>query len=112
MKDREQGAWFEGTIVRIVHDPNASQTDLNGSVSSTHSDLNGSVSSSHSNEDIEKSSEIENDVENKPPADDKPKKGPILKYFTKGQKKKKKEKESNCDSTDTNLLYVVVLDGE
>lgn len=113
MKDREQGAWFEGKVTRIVYDPDKLST------------LDAEVSHETEMSDMT-SFDKESDSENNPPSDkstegspSKTKKKGIAKYFTKPSNIKKKqdktEKNSNVDQNPTieaNLLYEVKLDAE
>ncbi|XP_047544031.1 E3 ubiquitin-protein ligase UHRF1-like [Vanessa atalanta] len=106
MKDRENGAWFEGKVVRIVLDPDVNYE----SKEKAEESLNTS--------DI--SYDKESDVENKPPSDSseedtKSKKKGIAKYFTKAAKGKKQTKEIKVEAvkiTDDNILYKVQLNAD
>ncbi|XP_048006035.1 E3 ubiquitin-protein ligase UHRF1-like [Leguminivora glycinivorella] len=114
MKDREQGAWFEGKVVRIVQDPDApAPAPANGNTTITNT--------------AEEESDLENnppsDSENTPPSDAannnlaKPKKKGIADYFTKTPKKKASEKVAKPKSprdqpTGGHLLYKVQLDDD
>ncbi|XP_073950182.1 E3 ubiquitin-protein ligase UHRF1-like isoform X2 [Choristoneura fumiferana] len=106
MRDREQGAWFEGKIVRIVRDPKApmqTKTETSNTKPST---------------------EVESDSENKPPSDatnskntNKPKKRGIAEYFSKTPKKKQIENEvqpkmQSDEKNETYLLYKIQLDDD
>ncbi|KAJ2954656.1 hypothetical protein O0L34_g2952 [Tuta absoluta] len=108
-KDKEQGAWFEAKIVRIVKNPDAVQ--------------NSSETKVHANEDSKENTESskESDVENTPPEDKideespKIKKKGIAKYFTKASSIKKKPLDqgpSDDKIVDENLLFKVTFDGE
>lgn len=122
IRDREQGAWLEGKITRIVYDPDIPIIpDLNNSSANDKEVLTNS-----DNSDSNQSCDKESDVENKPPSDTtngdtspKTKNKGIARYFTKSPKavRKKpntesKNAEENKQSIDSNLLYKVQLDAE
>ncbi|XP_045458310.1 E3 ubiquitin-protein ligase UHRF1-like [Melitaea cinxia] len=104
MRDREQGAWFEGKIVRIVLDPDVQYESEKECESLDHSDIH----------------DKESDLENKPPNDSseeetKAKRKGIAKYFTKagkGRKQTKEVKVQKVEVTDENILYKVQLDAD
>lgn len=104
MRDREQGAWFEGKIVRIVLDPDVQYESETVCESLDHSDIH----------------DKESDLENKPPNDSseedtKSKRKGIAKYFTKAGKGRKQTKEVKMEKvkvSDENILYKVQLDAE
>lgn len=115
MKDREQGAWFEGKVTRVVYDPDK--------LSTLEAELSDNTKTSDKT-----SFDKESDSENNPPSDkssegspSKSKKKGIAKYFGKSSNVKKKqekiEKDANVDvalnlTPDTDLLYKVHLDAE
>ncbi|XP_049885091.1 E3 ubiquitin-protein ligase UHRF1-like [Pectinophora gossypiella] len=114
VKDKEQGAWFEGKIVRIVHDPDVPATDLNGSFSND----NGL-------ESTKDGSGKESDSENTPPVaaleeeSQKSKKKGIARYFAKASNGKKKQEQDNypqiketIKNSDEMLLYKVQHDAD
>lgn len=105
MKDREQGAWYEGRVIRIVHDPDY--------VVAVVKEQNGVTS------------DKESDSENKPPTDSESKANrtkssknkAIADYFTKINTLARKS--NNSDSTEAEnlsiehgLLYQIHLDAE
>lgn len=115
MRDMEQGAWFEGKIVRIVQDPKATHTH----------DTPSKTNDSNMNGDGKPGSDKESDLENNPPEESsspesKAKKKGIARYFTKSPKsvKKKQADKENCSTenmkknNDADLLYKVQLDSE
>ncbi|XP_013184973.1 E3 ubiquitin-protein ligase UHRF1 [Amyelois transitella] len=103
MRDMEQGAWFEGKIVRIVRDPKAPSTEMG-----------------EENTDTKEPEDKQEDSENNPPETDenspKSKKKGIAKYFSKSPKTKKKSNENTNKSSnkieDSCLLFKVDLDAE
>ncbi|XP_026756776.2 E3 ubiquitin-protein ligase UHRF1-like [Galleria mellonella] len=106
IRDQEHGVWFEAKIVGIVHDPNASATD---------------IEAQQSNNITETKIDKENDSENKPPSvrttanSSKSKEKGIIKYLTKSSKSVKKKTvkfADQCRTTDVGLLYKVQLDAE
>lgn len=104
MRDREQGAWFEGKIVRIVLDPDVQYESETACESLDHSDIH----------------DKESNLENKPPnnsfeEETKSKRKGIAKYFMKAGKGRKQTKEVKVERvkvTDENILYKVQLDAE
>lgn len=98
MKDREQGAWFEAKIVRIVHNIDALPSDK---------DLSSNKEANKQNK--------ENDPENKQQelTAEKPKNS-IAMYLVKSPKRWKNcERNKKGESkTDVNLLYKVQIQGE
>ncbi|KAM3968509.1 E3 ubiquitin-protein ligase UHRF1 [Aphomia sociella] len=112
VRDREQGAWFEGKITRIVLDPNTPNANKNEISQDTKN-----ITAANDKTEYEG----KNDLENKPPSDKiavcspKPKEKGIAKYLTKSPKgvKKKANEDSNQNKTvDVNLLYKVQLDAD
>lgn len=101
MKDREQGAWFEGEIVRIVKDPSYVPP-----------------------EPIEETVNTKEDSENEPPSQSSskspPKKKGIAEYFSKMAKLSTRKKQiqntqrhlEEKNSPECGLLYTVHLDAE
>ncbi|XP_011568402.3 E3 ubiquitin-protein ligase UHRF1 [Plutella xylostella] len=101
MKDREQGAWFEGKIVRIVKDPSYIPP-----------------------EPIEETVNTKEDSENEPPSQSSskspPKKKGIAEYFSKMAKLSTRKKQiqntqrhlEEKNSPECGLLYTVHLDAE
>ncbi|CAG9782394.1 unnamed protein product [Diatraea saccharalis] len=109
MREKEQGAWLEGKIVRIVYCPSSLNSDTNTSNNGESTDNNESKINS----------DKESDLENKPPADDGPeskaKKKGIAKYFSKSPKNSKKkimDTECNGKIDEGNLLYKIQLDAD
>ncbi|CAH2985650.1 unnamed protein product [Chilo suppressalis] len=109
MREKEQGAWLEGKIVRIVHQPGSVNCDTSKSNNEVNSDANDSKSNS----------DKESDLENKPPEEESPenkaKRKGIARYFSKSPKivkKKLPNKESNGKIDDSMLLYKVQLDAD
>ncbi|XP_063392583.1 E3 ubiquitin-protein ligase UHRF1-like [Cydia fagiglandana] len=115
MKDREQGAWFEGKIVRIVQDPDAPAP--------APAITNTTTTKESAGEESDSENKPPSDSENKPPSETansnsaKPKKKGIADYFTKTPKKKSIEKVVKPKSpkdlpTSGHLLYKVQLDDD
>lgn len=101
VKDREQGAWLEGKIVRIVLDPKVNYEN------------------EQNKEDLNSSLDNKNDLENKPPSNiseqSNTQKIGIAKYFTKqtnGKRLSKDFKVKTVKVTAENVLYKVQLDDE
>lgn len=121
MRDREQGAWFEGKIVRIVHHPNTAATSKKDSLDMDGISEEETKKIDTNKEKAEETFHMDIDLENMPPKvivngeNSNHKKG-ITKYFSSTSKKgKKKEDLSNVDQiekTEENLLYKVQLVGE
>ncbi|CAG4977879.1 unnamed protein product [Colias eurytheme] len=97
MRDREEGAWFEGKIVRIVYEPNTPDSVINAD----------SLSDDSIKDD-------KSDLENQPPDGEKssPKAKGIEKYFVKHAKAKKVNKEKDLKSREEYLLYKVQLEDD
>ncbi|XP_032527455.2 E3 ubiquitin-protein ligase UHRF1-like [Danaus plexippus] len=101
VKDREQGAWLEGKIIRIVLDPKVNYEN------------------EQNKEDLNSSLDNKNDLENKPPSNiseqSNTQKIGIAKYFTKqtnGKRLSKDFKVKTVKVTAENVLYKVQLDDD
>lgn len=118
MRDREQGSWCEGKIIRIVYDPNIAQIPKIDTTSAGVLPI-----SDNSDESFDTAI---NDVENKPPSDltngdnlSKTKNKGIARYFTKSPKAvRKKQSEKDISKSeehkdvDSLLLYKIQLEAE
>lgn len=110
MRDREQGAWFEGKIVRIVHEPDKQHIPETNYVISDH----------NQNDNNKVNSDKESDSENKPPSatssqesPSKTKKKGIAKYFSKSVNNKKKQATQQlAENIDNSILFKIQLDAE
>ncbi|CAH2036157.1 unnamed protein product, partial [Iphiclides podalirius] len=114
VKDREQGTWLEGKIVRIVYDPDAK------SILDENNTSNVETEKEIKHVDLDK----ESDVENEPPrvqSDDSPKikKRGVAKYFCKAPRSKKQAEKETSKNTNTkaskitmDLLYKIQLDDD
>ncbi|XP_053623803.1 E3 ubiquitin-protein ligase UHRF1-like [Plodia interpunctella] len=115
MRDMEQGAWFEGKIVRIVLDPKVLPKENN----TTDTEVT-TINHKFESNDKQENSENKPPVEPNEDSQAKSKKKGIAKYFSKSPKSKKKSIEnqnnnrpSNSDMIeDSDLLFKVELESE
>ncbi|KPJ15503.1 E3 ubiquitin-protein ligase UHRF1 [Papilio machaon] len=106
VKDKEQGTWLEGKIVKIVYDPETLSTNVNHETR-TNGDTEGN---SVKEDDHNEASQIQNDKNTKVT------KTSITKFFSPRSKTKKqnghKSSEPNELKSDRSILYKIQLDDD
>lgn len=106
MKDKQQGAWFEGKIVRIVHNPKYTETELPTTSNSQDETKVTNKKLNDSKTDKRKLASATSKKSKSPAA----KENAISKYFTKIDKQNNHRLMKTESEMDVGLLYQIKLD--